>query len=234
MAKPRPWTVLPHEPIRPLVDGVWMVRGDIPGMNMPLRRTMTVARRGDGTLLLHSVIALDDATMTELESFGRPSVMVIPNGWHQLDAAAYKERYPDLEVVCPRRDMKKVGQQLPVDRALEDFPADTGLRAEILDGFDREGVIVAGSAASAVLVFGDTVMNVPHMKGGEAFFYRLMGISGGPRVHTLMKLLSKKRRLREHLFRLADTPDLASIVPGHGDPIVGDAANVLREVADRM
>jgi hypothetical protein len=218
--------------MRRLADGVWMVRGDIPDMNMPLRRTMVVARRGDGTLLLHSVIALDDATMTELESFGRPSVMVVPNAWHQLDAAAYKERYPDLEVVCPRRDMKKVGQQVPVDRALEDFPADSGLRAEILDGFDREGVIVAG--AGAVLVFGDTVMNVPHMKGGEAFFYRLMRISGGPRVHTLMKLLSKKKRLREHLFRLAETPELACIVPGHGDPIIVDAANVLRKVADRM
>ena len=234
MAKPRPWTVLPHEPMRRLADGVWMVRGDIPDTSMPLRRTMVVARRGDGTLLLHSVIALDDSTMTELESFGRPSVMVIPNAWHRLDAAAYKARYPDLEVVCPRRAMKKVAQHVPVDRALEDLPADAVLRADILDGFEREGVLVARSGASAVLVFGDTVMNVPHMKGGEAFFYRLMGISGGPRVHTLMKLLSKKRRLRDHLLRLADTPDLACIVPGHGEPIVDDAAKVLRDVADRM
>jgi hypothetical protein len=221
-------------PIRELVGGVWMVRAPIPGMNMPLERTMVIARRGDGTLLLHSVIALDDASMAELESLGRPTMMVIPNGWHRIDAAAYKERYPEIEVVCPRRHVKRVAELVPVDRALEDVPADAAIGAEILDGFDREAVLIARSPSGVVLVFGDTVMNVPHMKGGEAFFYRLMGISGGPRVHTFMKLLSKKKKLRAHLARLADTPDLACVVPGHGDPIVDDPAKVLREVAQRM
>jgi hypothetical protein len=77
-------------------------------------------------------------------------------------------------------------------------------------------------------------MNVAHMSGGEGLFYRLMGVSGGPKVHPFMKLMSKKKRLRAHLSRLTETSRLLRVIPGHGDPIEQGAAEVLGAVAARM
>jgi hypothetical protein len=53
-------------------------------------------------------------------------------------------------------------------------------------------------------------------------------------VHPFIKWMSKKKRLRTHLARLAETPGLARIVPGHGDVIEGDAAGVLKAAVARM
>jgi hypothetical protein len=63
------WNVLNHGPLEKLADNLWRVEGALPGMS--LRRTMTVVRRADGSLPLHSPIALDDERLRELEALGR-------------------------------------------------------------------------------------------------------------------------------------------------------------------
>src|SRR5687768_14893240 len=98
------WEVHPHGPLREVAPGLWEVTGDVPGL--PLKRNMTVVRlsdpgSSDGRLLLHSVIAMDDARMAELEALGKPSVLVVPNGAHRIDIARYHARYPDAKIVCP-------------------------------------------------------------------------------------------------------------------------------------
>src|SRR5689334_19384503 len=94
------WTVLEHGPLEQLADNLWRVQGAVPGMS--LRRNMTVVRRRDGSLLLHSPIALDEPRRTELERLGKIAVIVVPNAGHRLDAPAYKARYPEVTVFCPR------------------------------------------------------------------------------------------------------------------------------------
>src|SRR5258706_8421016 len=93
------WTVLDHAPIEKLTENAWSVSGVMPGGN---QRRMTIARRSDGKLVIHNAIALGDAEMKELEAFGRPSYLVVPNGFHRQDAIIYKQRYPELVVLCPR------------------------------------------------------------------------------------------------------------------------------------
>ena len=45
------WNVLPHEPFEKLAENLWFVRGSLP--NIPLKRTMVVARHADGRLVIH-------------------------------------------------------------------------------------------------------------------------------------------------------------------------------------
>ena len=203
---------------------------ELPG----LERTMVIARRADGSLLLNSAIAMDDAAMREVEALGVPSILVVPNGWHRLDAFAYKARYPAVRVLCPRSQAGKVRQIVAVDGAREDLEDDGVVRAEVFDGFDREGVIVVTSGGKRTLVFGDTLMNVPHQRGLGGLIYRFIGASGGPKVHPIMKLMSKKKRLAAHLGRLADTPDVVRLIPGHGESIEDRVAEVLRDCVHRM
>src|SRR3990172_8054657 len=93
------WTVLSHRPVETIEENLWCVEGRIP--HMGLKRRMTVARDADGGLVIHSAIALDDAEMKTLESWGEPRRLIVPNGWHRLDAAIYKQSYPRIQVLAP-------------------------------------------------------------------------------------------------------------------------------------
>lgn len=229
------WNVLPHDPIRPLASNLWQVSGTLP--DMQLRRTMIVARMQDGRLLFHNPIALEEPLMQEIERWGRPAFLVVPNGWHRLDCVVFKERYPEARIVCPAGSRKKVEEVVPVELTYEAFPGDETVTLAHVTGLrDVEGVLSVRSDDGVTLVFNDLVFNVPHMPGLGGMVLRLLGSSGGPRVTRVMRVLAVKDRhaVREHLLALASTPGLVRVVPGHGDVITQDAAATLRAVADAL
>src|SRR5258706_13625907 len=104
------WKVLPHGPIEKLSDRLWRVEGELDS----IRRVMSIAKRADGTLVIHNAISLDDAEMAEIEAWGTPSVLLVPNGFHRLDAKVFADRYPNAKVLCPTGARKKVEQVVPV------------------------------------------------------------------------------------------------------------------------
>src|SRR5687768_1406139 len=94
------WKVLPHGTLEELVPGrLWRVQGSLPDMALP--RNMIVARLGDGKLLIHSVICLDEPGMKALAALGEPRIMIVPNEGHRLDALAWRSRFPHIRVLCP-------------------------------------------------------------------------------------------------------------------------------------
>ena len=74
----RLWNVLPHGPIEKLADNLWRIKGSLPGTS--LQRVMTVVRRDDGSLLLHSVIALQEPAMREIEQNSSIKALVLDDG----------------------------------------------------------------------------------------------------------------------------------------------------------
>ncbi len=236
----RPWTVLPHDRIERLEDNLWVVEGDLPDMPMPLRRRMAVARLADGRLCIHNAIALDEDGMRDLEAWGRPALLIVPNGWHRLDAHAYKTRYPDLVVLAPRAMRRRVEAAVPVDGDYTAFPADPDVRLEHLDGLGaREGVLIVRSGLyreRTTLCFADALFNLSHLPGFWGFVYRLLGSSGGPRMTRLSRLalLKDERAFAAHLRRLAEIEGLSRLVVAHGNIIHQGAPEVLRAVADRL
>lgn len=227
------WTVLDHGPLQALGDNVWRVEGAVP--HMQLKRQMIVVRLADGQrLLVHNPIALVESNMAELERHGEPAFIVVPNGWHRLDSASFKRRYPRAQVFCPRGARRKVEQVVPVDGTYEQFAADAAATLRHVEGIgELEGVLQARSSDGITLVFNDLLFNVPHQAGLFGLVFRLLGSTGGPRVTRIMRLLAVKNRpaLRRDLEELAATPELRRLVPGHGDVIEGDAAAILRGVA---
>ena len=237
MSKPADtdWRVLPHDPPTQLGEDLWRVEGDLEGM--ALRRCMVVARLASGDLVLHNGVALDEPGMAWLEGLGRPRWLIVPNGWHRLDAARYRARYPDLTVICPRGARKKVAQRVAVGATYDALPrpGDGVVSLEHLDGLKGvEGVMRVDSADGATLVFNDALFNLPHGKGLFWWLYgRVLGNTGGPKVTLITRLLMVKDQaaLRAHLERLAATPDLRRVIVAHGAVIEADAAEVLRSVA---
>jgi hypothetical protein len=228
--------VLRHGSIEKLEDNLWTVTGSLPGMS--LKRVMTVARLEDGDLVVHSAIALDEDGMSEIEGWGRPAFLLVPNAYHRLDAPAYVARYPDLRVLCPRGSRKKVEQVVRVDGDYDNFPEDASVELRYLAGIrEAEGVMIVRSAGGASLVFNDAIFNMPHGTGLAGFIFRhLTGSTGGPRVTRLFRVMAVKDKaaFKADLGRLAEAPGLVRIVVSHHEPIVDRPADVLRRIAESL
>jgi hypothetical protein len=228
------WVVKPHGPLEQLADNLWRVEGST-GRG-PLMRVMTVVRRSDGRLLIHSAIALDEPGMRALEALGPVALMLVPNGFHRMDAPRYKARYPELKVYAPRGSRARIAEKVAVDGTYEELPADPSMHLEYLDGVaDGEGVLwVHHGDGHHTLVLNDLVFNMPHAAGPAGIVVRyVFGSSGGPRVSRLgrLALIRDKARAKSALERLADTPGLERVVVSHHQVIARDPAGVLRAVA---
>ena len=139
------WTVLPHSPLRQLEENLWWVEGSLP--NMPLKRVTTIVKMGSGDLVVHSALALDDPTRAAVEALGPLRYLVVPSGYHRLDAKAWKARYPEARVLCPVGSRRRVEQVVSVDGSYADLPADPAVRLIPLEGMPDEGVMEVKSKA---------------------------------------------------------------------------------------
>jgi hypothetical protein len=226
------WTVLPHGPLEKLTGNLWRVEGSLP--DMPLKRVLTIARMNDGRLLIHNAIALEEAAMAEIERWGTPAFLIVPNGWHRLDARVFKDRYPDLVVLCPRGAARKVARVVAVDGSYNDFEGDEAVTLSHLVGVkESEGVLEVHSDDGVSLVFNDVIFNLPHMPGLFGLVYRLLGSTGGPKVTRIGRLLMIKdrRAFVDHLLWLSQTPDLRRVIVSHGAMESADPAGMLRAAA---
>jgi hypothetical protein len=233
------WNVLPHGRIEKLAENLWRVEGTLPMMS--LKRVMTIARRADGGLVIHSAVALDEPAMSELEGWGKPAFLIVPNRYHRLDAPAFKKRYPALRVLTPKGSRAKVEDVVACDGTCDDYPDGDGVvRFQMLRGVgDVEAVMVVRSPDGVSLVFCDAFFNMDRKRDPLGFFFTtLLGSAPGPRVGRLFKtfVVKDKAALRGDLERLAETPDLVRVIVAHEKVASGRdaAAATLRRAATSL
>jgi hypothetical protein len=220
------WNVLPHGPIEKLAENLWWVQGSLKGMS--LKRVMVIVRLNDGRLVIHNGIALEEGAMKEIEAFGTPAYLVVPNPGHRLDAPAYKRRYPSLTVVAPKGAREKVSEVVGVDLTYEQFPDDETVRFETLRGIgETEGAMIVRSKDGVSVVLNDAVFNMDKKHDPLGWFFTtLLGSAPGPRVSRLAKLLfiKDKAAFRAELLRFAELPELERVIVAHEKVAHGPAA----------
>lgn len=225
------YKLYPHGDLESPIDGVWIVTGRSP---FPLYRRMTVWKLPDGSLLAHSVIAMDDARMAALDALGRVAIVLVPNGGHRLDAGFYKNRYPDARVVAPEASRAKVEAVIPVDAVAEDELPKHGITVHPLPGWKHGelGYELALPGGGRALVLCDVLTNANPVPGfgGWVTSNITTAVRGPLGVARIMKLAMLKDRAaaREGLARLADIPDLRLVSTAHGRPVLADCAGALR------
>jgi hypothetical protein len=223
------WTVLPHKPVEKLAPNLWRVSGNMG----KTQRQMVAAKMADGRLFIHNAIALDDAEMAELEAWGEPGVIFVPNGFHRMDAAIWKQRYPKAKVICPAGSQKRVAKIVTVDGVTEAAPSDATVKLSRLDGCAIEDILEVTSESGVTLTFCDAVLNMPKLGFPMSVFLGPTGTISSPRVMRLMGIKDKKA-FASHLERLAATPRLERLTFGHGKPITDDPAGALRSVVTQL
>lgn len=228
------WQVRPHGDLVRLDDGILSVVGTIRMPLMELPRRMTVIRLGDGRLVVWSAIALEEAAMATLEATGRPAFLVVPNDHHRLDAAAWKARFPELQVVAPEGARDNVAEAVPVDTTAPSF-GDPDVEFLAVPGTrGHEAALVVRRAGGTTLVLNDIVGNIRDEKGIGGWLLRRMGFAGEEaHVPAPVKLMLVKDReaLRAQLARWAEIETLRRVVVSHGNVIEDDPRGTLRELA---
>jgi hypothetical protein len=223
-----------NRPIAKLEENLWTVDGDIRLPGGVFVRKMALMRLGDGRIVIHSAIALEQSAMSEVERWGEPAFCIVPNQRHRLDAPAFRRLYPALTMICPAAVRAQVEKVVPVDGGYEILPPEIEWRTLATRG--DEAAFLFRHGERSTIVFGDVLFNVAHFKGALGWMFRIIGSTGGPRVTPLarMAVVADKRRLASQFRELASLRGLVRLVPGHGCNIENDGARILSEVADRI
>ena len=232
------WKVFPHGPVERIDDGILSVEGEI---RMPLGRfprRMTVVALSGGRTVVFSPVCLAERAMDDIESLGAPTFMVVPNGFHRLDARPWKQRFPSIKVVCPPGAKERVEKAVPVD-ATTDVLADADVDFVIAKGCrEAESALVVRREAGTTMVINDLISNVRHPKGiGANIMARLFGFGvHGPRIAREVKwlLVKDKPALAMQLRAWADDATLRRMIVSHGDIIDRAPGEVLRSVASSL
>lgn len=223
------WTVLPHRPIEKLANNLWRVSG----MMGSVQRQMTLARMRDGRVVVNNAIALEEPAMQELEAWGEPAVLVVPNGFHRQDARIWKQRYPKMTVVAPPRGRKRVDAIVHVDALADAAPGDDTVRISTMDGHAADTLVTVTSDDGATHVFCDQILNLKKKGGAIGIFLGPTGRVSAPRV-TRWLGIKDRAAFRSHVERLAATPDLTRLLFGHGSAVRESCAAELRGVVDQL
>jgi len=220
----KPHRLFPHGEFRQLAPNLWIVRG---GLSFPLYRNMVVYRLPDGRLVLHSLVALSEAGMKQLEALGKPSIMVVPHGYDGMDAHWYFQRYPQAAFLTPDEERSRIeahGTKITDDPArvlpslgfklhkvvglkfteyVLEAPVDGGTALICNNVLDHRGAAPSG--------FMGWLMDVATMSGGK--------LAPGRMLRTFM--VKNKATFKEFLATLPTIPNVKIITVSHGDPIIG-------------
>lgn len=224
------WTVLPHGPLTPVNDRIVTVVGDLKMPLMELPRRMTVVRSSLGSLVIFSAIALNEAGMASIETSGRPAFLIVPSVRHRLDAPAYAQRYPGIQVVAPQFGVDKIREVVRVDTSTPDFH-DPSIRYIEIAG---DSALEVESSDGLTVIVNDLIGDIHGEHGVGGWLLRVMGFAGDePHVPAPVKLLLGKHKaeVASQFRRWAARPDLRRIIVSHGEPIEVRPNDVLGALA---
>jgi hypothetical protein len=225
---PRPWIVTKHGPIEQLDDNLWSVESAVPGVPMP--RRMCIARMSDGKLVFFHAVPLEEAALEQVRRLGQPAYLVVGHANHAMDAHAFAGKL-GLRTFGPKESHEGLRKRGIDFSPLEELPKDAAVQVESMPGTRHGDALmrVVSGGQRVNLCFTDAVMN---MATGPLPM-RLVRFTGGPKCPPVFKLVfvNDKPALRARLERLAAEPDLARLVPCHGEVIARDAAQVMGRIA---
>ena len=184
----------PINTVKPVAEGLWIVDGPEIGFGvgpfkMPFSTRMTVIRRADGKLVLHSPTALTDELKAQIDVLGEVADLVAPNKIHYWWVRDWKDAYPSARVLAAPGVGERAGDRLPsVDQELdgsevEDW-GDVLSYIPVTGGFMTEAVVF--HHPSRTLVLTDLIENFEPHKVPSWWLRILMKLGGILHPHGSM------------------------------------------------
>ncbi|MEE4199284.1 DUF4336 domain-containing protein [Erythrobacter sp.] len=238
----------PYAPLfvlKPWAKSIWTVDGaevryGFGPLQVPCPTRMTVIRYGDGSLFVHSPVALSLELTADLSDLGKVAALIAPNRNHFVSLASWADAFPSADIYAAPGLAGKSG--IPAHTTLT-----KGLSAPWLDEIDHvpldlgtftESVFFHRS--SRTLIVTDLMMNYEGERVRSPLmrlFLRLGGATGprgNPSIDMRMALRPHSEALKAGLeAMIALEPE--RLILAHGKCYEGDAvAEIERAFSDLL
>jgi hypothetical protein len=217
---------------RRIGDDIWSHESDVivpGGMHLPSRTT--IVRLAGGGLVLHSPLAIDDATAKSIDALGEVRFLVAPNCLHWMFLKAAKKRYPSARVFGAPGVEKKLGvfpfELLPEAGHIEGIGED--LHVVRVQGVPFMSEHAFFHPRSRSLIVTDLVFNVRHCRGFMMnLFLRLVGAHEKAAQSRVWRFLVKDRAAAAGSVSKILGWEFDRVVVAHGDVVSDDARESAR------
>lgn len=221
-------------PLLEYVPGlVWVKEHPLSLMGAAIRTRMTVIRLKDG-LCLHSPVAIDHATRTELQKLGEVIALVAPSNCHHLYFASAQQAFPRARTFGTP-DLQRKRKDLRFDEILGDAPPAcwAGQMDQVFVGNRIMREVDFFHRASRTLVAVDLVENFSGRTAGTNALLRAMmktlGMWGRPRPAPELRWFTRDRRTTRQAIERILSWDFERAVIAHGDLLNVSPHAALRE-----
>jgi hypothetical protein len=217
--------------MRQLAEDLFVVERPLRFLGLPVGTRMTVVRLRDGSLLLHSPVALDDALEAELSSLGPPRHAIAPNRFHHLFIGDYRRAFPELRLyAAPGLPEKR--RDLCFDAVLSDEPPPAWaaeLDQEHFKGFPIMSEVAFCHRKSRTLITSDLAFNLgPEAPLVTRAAFRLVGGYGRLGPSLVEKILIRDRASARASLERILAWDFDRVVVAHGTVLETGGREALR------
>jgi hypothetical protein len=224
-----------------------LVPGQLWIADMPARRfgfeygaRMTVLRLPNGTLWIHSPVALTPDLRRDLDDLGPVAVILAPSRFHRLHVAEFAAAYPEAEVHAVPAAAEKLGKapgkapgkaKVKVSSLLGDDPARAW--ADVLEQSQIRGSSLYDEVdfyhgASRTLILTDLCFNIPVTAPlATRVTAGALGILGRLSVSTTLRFSTRDRAAVRHSLERVLAWDFDRLILSHGDIVETDARPAL-------
>jgi hypothetical protein len=217
--------------LRALATDLWVAERPQRFYGLEVGTRMTVIRLADGSLLLHSPVALDARLRAELDALGRVRFVVAPNRVHHLYAGHVADTYPEARLwVGPGVERKR--PDLAYVAVLDD-EAPVEWRGQVEQLFFRgrpyENEVVFFHPTSRTLVLCDLAFNFgPRAAVATRWLMRLLRSYRRFGPSTLDPWLIRDRAAARASLERILAWDFDRVVVAHGDVLERGGHDALR------
>jgi len=231
LAVPDPATPLNPSPLRALDVDLWIAERPQRFYGLEVGTKMSAIRLADGSLLLHSPVALDARLRAELDAIGPVRFAVAPNRVHHLYAGRVAETYPDARLWVGPGVERKRPDLVYVDVLGDEAPAEW--RGQVDQVFFRgrpyENEVVFFHRRSRTLIICDLAFNIgPEAALPTRWLMRLIGSYGRFGPSTLDPWLIRDRAAARASLERILAWDFDRVVVAHGDVLEHGGHHALR------
>jgi hypothetical protein len=215
-----------------VAENIWIAERPQRFYGLEVGTRMTVIRLADGSLLLHSAVALDPELRRELDSIGRVCFAVAPNRVHHLYAGKVAEAYPGARLwVAPGLERKRpdlvyvgvLGDEAPAEWKDE-------VDQVFFRGRPYENEVVFLHRASRTLIMCDLAFNFgPRAAAPTRLLMRLLRSYGRFGPSKLDPLFIRDRRAARQSLERILAWDFDRVVVAHGDVLESGGREALRQ-----
>ncbi|MGH9869357.1 MAG: DUF4336 domain-containing protein [Candidatus Polarisedimenticolia bacterium] len=218
-------------PLELLAPDLWVVDRPQRAAGFELGHRMTVLRLASGKLLIHSPVALDEETASQVDALGEVAFIVAPSLMHNLHLGPWLDRYDTAQFNAPA-GFERRNAALRQPRVLTSDPAsfrDPGLIHEALEGIPKINEVVFLHRPSKTLIVADLIFNLPPADGWmQSVLQRANGIAGRAAPSRLFRLHIRRREALRRSLDVVLSWEFDRLVPGHGRVIEAGGHGVLR------